>query len=327
MDLLDRYLAAVGLLLPTGQRKDIVEELRDVLLTRREERVAELGRPLAGEEEIALLRAFGHPLAVAARYAPQQYLVGPELYPHYVLVLKLLFAIIAVSAVIIGLVAETNQPGQPVQAILTALTALWRGTIEAVGVVTLIAAGLQHRNIRLKIVPDDWIPRDLPTLPKLRRETAFDHVAAIVALTVLVLWWSHGLPAQIPYVTDIPLKAGPHVQLTLAPIWTALYWPVLGLALGGIAARLLKLMGQAGAPSALALDLALHLAAVIVLGIALSAGDGIEVSAPGLADLAIHQIHFGVNLGVRIGLSVASVAAAGLAAYNAWRLYRARRWD
>src|SRR5580692_1113550 len=59
MDLLDRYLAAVGALLPGRQRADITDELRDVLMNRAEEKEAELGRPLKRKEEADLLRAFG----------------------------------------------------------------------------------------------------------------------------------------------------------------------------------------------------------------------------------------------------------------------------
>jgi hypothetical protein len=65
MDLLDRYLAAVAALLPKTQREDIVAELRDILLNQMEEKEAELGRPLTAKEREAVLKAFGHPIAVA----------------------------------------------------------------------------------------------------------------------------------------------------------------------------------------------------------------------------------------------------------------------
>ena len=67
MDLLDRYLGAIAALLPAGQRQDIVAELRDVLMSRIEDQAAAAGRPLDKAALEALLRAFGHPLAVAGR--------------------------------------------------------------------------------------------------------------------------------------------------------------------------------------------------------------------------------------------------------------------
>ena len=98
MDLIERYLTAVGVLLPRTGRADILAELRDVLINRREEKQDELGRPLTRDEDAALLRAFGHPISVAGRYGRQQYLIGPDLYPLYIVAVKVLVAIQAAGA-------------------------------------------------------------------------------------------------------------------------------------------------------------------------------------------------------------------------------------
>ncbi len=82
--LLDRYLYAVESALPQNDsRDDIVAEIRDGLQSQAETRASELGRPLTGDEEAALLKAFGHPRVVASRYQPVQYLIGPDLLPFY----------------------------------------------------------------------------------------------------------------------------------------------------------------------------------------------------------------------------------------------------
>ncbi len=321
MDLTDRYLAAISVLLPGRQREDISAELRDALMTRREEREAELGRPLTADDEVALLRGFGHPLAVAARYGEQQYLIGPELYPHYAFALKALLAIIALSAVIVGVQAQMISPGQPAVALVSALRVLWQGSISAVGVLTLIAIALQRWNIRLRVL-DDWNPRDLPKPIRFRRETRYHHLAGIIAHTLFVLWWTHALPFWIPYVTHIPLKPGEHLDVSLAPIWTTLFWPVLGLSLGVIAVRVLKLMGEPRARTAHGLELALQAPALVVAGLALGAGDWVRISASGLTAHALDQVRYGVNIGIQIGLIVLAVTAACLAAYDVWWLYR-----
>lgn len=324
MDLIDRYLAAVGVMLPSRQRADIAAELRDALITRREDREAETGRPLTEDEEVALLRGFGHPLAVAARYGRQQYLVGPELYPHYVFALKLVLGAIVLGAVAAGAAILAAGDGQPGPAIAAGLGVLWQGSISAVGVLTVVAAVLQRYNIRLKIL-DDWNPRDLPRPIKARRETGFDHVAAIVAHSLVALWWAHLLPFGIPYVTVIPLHGGQRLDLVLAPVWTTLYWPVLGLVLGSIALHGLKLMGKAQAKAAHGLAMVLHAAALGVALVALSAGDWIEASGAGLTAKALGEIHLGVNHAVHIALIVAAIAAAGLTAWDAVWLYRSGR--
>ena len=326
MDLIDRYLAAIGALLPKGQREDITAELRDAPMTRAEEKQAELGRPLSGDEEAALLRAFGNPLAVATRYGRQQYLVGPELYPLYIFVLKILLAIVAVSAVVTGVVTAAIHPGQNWSAVAAAQGALVRGAVGNVGVLTIIAAILQRQNLLPKFVAD-WNPKDLPKPLQRRsprRQTRLELAAGVVVQTLFVLWWTHALAIGLPYVASIPLKAGQSLELARAPIWNTLFWPVLGLALAVIALHVLKLAGRDRRRSAQALDLACQLAGLIVAWVALSAGHWVEVSASGIAAAALAKVDYGVNIGVKIGLIVVIVASAGRAAYEAWRLYRDR---
>lgn len=95
MDLLERYLAEVRRNLPARQADDIVAELRDLLLARAEEQEETTGNV----DWEALLRDFGHPLVIAARYRSHQWLIGPELYPFYLHFLKVVVAIVvAVSA-------------------------------------------------------------------------------------------------------------------------------------------------------------------------------------------------------------------------------------
>ena len=86
MTLIDRYLRAVRDHLPRPGQDDIIEELSDNLRSRFEDEEASRGRPLAEAEEVAILREFGHPMAVAARYRGDERtvtfgrrLIGPEL--------------------------------------------------------------------------------------------------------------------------------------------------------------------------------------------------------------------------------------------------------
>ena len=169
MDLYDRYLDAVAILLPKNQRSDITAELRDMLLNRSEERAETLGRPLTRDEEIALLRGYGHPLLVAERYGRQQCLVGPELYPLYAFAVKVQLAIIAAAAAVAGVIAGVFTPGNPGAGIGAGLGVLWNAGIASIGVITVIAWGLQRQNVRPGFL-DRWSPNDLPRRPRLRRE-------------------------------------------------------------------------------------------------------------------------------------------------------------
>lgn len=73
--------------LPRGERDDIVAELRESLQSRIEAREQAAGRPLGDDEMSSLLREFGHPLVVAARYGKGDCLLPAALVPHYKVVL------------------------------------------------------------------------------------------------------------------------------------------------------------------------------------------------------------------------------------------------
>ena len=99
MDLIDRYLVAVRRHLPRPLQKDIVEELAGNLRSEAEEAEQRLGRALTTDDQSALLKKQGHPWLVASRYLPQQYLVGPALYPYYrqALVIVLFWVVLPIS--------------------------------------------------------------------------------------------------------------------------------------------------------------------------------------------------------------------------------------
>src|SRR5882672_981392 len=88
MDLLDRYLQAVKKHLPWKGQDDIIAELRANLEAQLEDKQAELGRPLTIAEVEAWLKQMGPPMHVAARYQPQQSLIGPAVFPTYWFVLR-----------------------------------------------------------------------------------------------------------------------------------------------------------------------------------------------------------------------------------------------
>lgn len=319
MDLIERYLSAVRMLLPSSQRDDIADELRDVLMNRREEKAAELGRPLTRPEDEALLKDFGNPLAVAARYGRQQYLIGPELYPVYLLVLKIVLAVIAGSALITGVVNGVLAHGDPGPAIVAALGVAWTGSFAAVGSVTVVFAILERTNVRRKFL-DNWNPRDLPRLPpRRRRATWVDHVAGIVVNIIFILWWTRAIQLWQP---NIPLKAGQSLNVDLAPIWQGLYWPVLGVSAGVIAVHALKLLSPAPKRAAYALDILLQIAVLVVAGLALRAGTWVIVSGHGLTVAQLADVTLGVNIGAQVTLIVIVIVAAFTIAYDLWRLWR-----
>jgi len=105
MDLLERSLQAVGQYLPVKGKDDTLAELRENLLAQLEAREEELGRPLTQTEVASVLEKHGRPMLVAARYLPQQSLIGPGLFPIYWFTLKKSFPFVVLAYAITQIVA------------------------------------------------------------------------------------------------------------------------------------------------------------------------------------------------------------------------------
>lgn len=160
MDLIEEYLRAVAALLPRGQRDDIVAELRDTILSRKEEREAGLGRPLTSDEVEALLREIGHPVVVAARYGEgPQHVVGPVLYPYWLFAVK---AVLLIQAVLAGIVFVFSglAAGDVGYGLVRAVAVGVSGAATLIGFATIAAWLIERYRIRIDYL-DNWRVRDL----------------------------------------------------------------------------------------------------------------------------------------------------------------------
>ena len=320
MDLLDRYLAAVAALLPTAQREDIVAELRDTLLNQMEEREAERGRPLTANEREAVLRAFGHPIAVAGRYAASRTLIGPELYPFYMFAVKglliLAAAVTAIPLVISVIIGGENAAG----GLSHFLSGFITSAMTLIGVATVVAAGIERGWIPVGGLLD-WKVADLPSLGgqgKRKLKSRFEALFELAALLLFILWWTGAVEA--PWSPAI----GQHgLFLAATPIWTTLYWPILALAVLQAMASLVTLIRPDRVRTRAALDVAGDLAGLAVIAVLWRAGRLVEVATlgangPKAADIA--GLQASLDLSFHITIVVMAVIFLGKLAVSAWRL-------
>ena len=160
MDLIEEYLKAVAALLPRAQREDIIAELRDTILSRKEEREGGLGRTLTPDEIEALLREVGHPVVVAARYGEgPQHVVGPMLYPYWLFAVKVALVIQAVLAVIV-LVFGSLAYGDVGYGFARALAVGVTGSATLIGFATAAAWLIERHRIHIGYL-DNWRVKDL----------------------------------------------------------------------------------------------------------------------------------------------------------------------
>ncbi len=224
MELLDRYLQAIEFWLPKRQRQDIIAELSEDLLSQIEEKETELGRKLKDAEVEAILKRCGAPLEVASRYRPQQYLIGPMLFPIYRFVLAILLIGCVVPRYLIWLVFLLVDPAH--RGYLH-MENLWVTVLYFAFFTTLAFAIAERSGVKLEAL-NTWNPSKLPPVRHPNRISRLGSLLEIAAALVFNVWC-------VSVFWPRPVIDLYGAQLTLAPVWRIFFWSFLLLAAANIA--------------------------------------------------------------------------------------------
>lgn len=313
----ERYLHAVRRALPLAKADDIIAELRDVLSSQREDREEALGRPLTDDETAAMLKEFGHPLVVAARYRPQQWLIGPDVFPFYWFVMRIVVLVIVGVDIAAGIARFLFGNPSPWQILAQTVGSLSMSLLINVGVLTVIFAILERTGFPRDHVRQ-WKPQQLPAVEDARKsvwESAFEVAANVLAL----LWWV-GL-IHVPWG-----NVNGEFRMELAPAFDQIFWPVLIL----LAVRLVENLADWLRPGWTLTRGGLAVITTLV-GVGLAAWlyragppwvvvTPLHMPAQGAADLANS-----VNLALKIGIVAAGAVWAWQGVKTLWQLLRKRQ--
>ncbi|MBN2085616.1 MAG: hypothetical protein JW748_10385 [Anaerolineales bacterium] len=168
--LIDRYVKEVGRHLPRKTRSDVEAELHSLLSDSLRDRTAgkEPLDPAAMEaEQIAVLKAFGPPNTAADRYAPpRRYLIGPNVYDIYTIVLFSVWIAISAAVLLLAGLGALGGGGLAPQ-FGSYLSLYFQWLLAVFGSITLVFA------IVGRLLPEDapadekeevWDPRTLPAV-------------------------------------------------------------------------------------------------------------------------------------------------------------------
>ena len=252
MELLDRYLEGVRRHLPWKRQDDIIAELKANLESQLEEHEAGLGRPMTEPEAREWVRQLGPPYLMAAKYQPQQYLIGPTIFPMYRYVLRM----VLIWWLVIYCIANAVQIAfktPTVEAIGGAVLGLPGGLIIAAAWITLIFAAIEFisthypgRLPQIEKVYCKWMPEHLPAGPLKTagpgKPRSFAQAAAEAVVTFFLLVWVLLIPHH-PALLLGPgaryLEASP---FRLAPVWWTFYWWIVVINIGHLAWRVVDLL-------------------------------------------------------------------------------------
>ncbi|HEY6270075.1 MAG TPA: hypothetical protein VIX11_17370 [Candidatus Acidoferrum sp.] len=228
MELLDSYLRAVKRYLPRAQSSDIIKELSDDLRSQLEDKESSLGRPMTDEEVMAFLKQHGDPMTVARRYRQDSpsltiswELIGPELFPMYLIILSVNLVITLACVAIILLILHA-----PIRLDVFVFPVL----IQII-VVTLVFIGL---NLVRRKYPQPWYYPPAELSPMIPIPPAYS-IAGLILWGPVVLWW-----LAVPHFPSLILGSAA-AHLKLAPSWHSFYVPLLLVLLASISQRVISI--------------------------------------------------------------------------------------
>jgi hypothetical protein len=321
MDLLDRYLQAVKKHLPWQRQDDILAELRANLEAQLEDKEAELGRPLTMGESEDWLRQIGPPRQVAARYQPQQYLIGPVLFPTYWFVLRTaaFWVMIAYS---IGVAVQVAVRTPSWAAVFEGLLHVPEVLLTTAASVTLIFAVIEFLAARypgrwpaLTAFPSDWSPSALPPVGKEaargEKPRSRAHAVAEVIFSFLIVSWLLLVP-KYPHLLIGPgifhLDDSGHfsVPFQWMPVWHTVYWWIVALTVFQLIWRCIALYLGKWQQHRNAERTAVAALGLIPLGLLLSIGDHayITLKHPELDALRYGVALNSINISIHLSLLV-----------------------
>ncbi len=308
MTLVERYLRAVRFFLPRRQQDDIVRELSENLASEIEERSEMLGRELSEKELADILRRHGHPIVVAARYAPRQQLIGPVMFPIYLLALKLGLGVALAVTVIVAVIGAALRGGS-VPHFVDGMLAYPGRALIVFAWTTIGFAVVDMASSQTQLKPD-WDPRKIPDwmVGARRPDPLHDRIHAVVEVIfgILGLGWLLMVPTS-PWLAMGPLST----VLAFAPVWRIWYVPLVLVAVANLALDAYGLFHPTRTARRVTLKLAALACQLVVALMILSARVWV-VAGPAVRPEVVpaHQLPqllTWVNMGVAIGFGIVIV--------------------
>lgn len=242
--MIDQYVYDVTRRLPRGQRADIEQELRGLI----EDMLADRTGNIQKEDVEAVLTELGRPSELAAKYrGTKRYLIGPDYFDIYWLVVKIVTAATAFGitvALIVGLITEQPQNVWPVigQYFLDTFMAV----VQAFAWVTVVFAIIQRfakKGSAQKMkeeFQEAWKPADLPDLPAAKTRIGIAEPIAGIVFTVIVLVFLNVASHLIGiYVLTEPVTIIPIFNMH---VWYDMIWLINIMICLGVVKEVIRLL-------------------------------------------------------------------------------------
>lgn len=219
MQMIENYLNSLESYLPDDLKQEVRDEFGASIYEQFEEQQDSLNRELTQDEQEQLLLKIGHPMQVAARYLPNQKLIGESYFPAYKKALELALMIIFSIKILLAFPSIISDG----HIILSGFVLFWSLVDTALWVfayVTVIFYLMERFGFDLKYLYS-FAAKDLrarsPKLSLSRLETVFE----LLFLALFLAWWNN-MFSWTPtgkYTTTF-------LNVSLTEEWQAVFWTV-----------------------------------------------------------------------------------------------------
>ena len=191
MNLIDKYIAEVGKYLPRRNRADIEAEIRSTLEDMLDERKQGEG-PADEATVIQLLKEYGTPRKVAESYGTKQYLIGPRLYPTFILVTQIAISVLLVIMLVgLGLgLADSDLTGPSfLITVGESLLGMLSSLIAVFGNIVLVFAILERTlpAEEFENEVEEWDPEKVASEPDPDRVSFAEQIFSIIFTAALLI--------------------------------------------------------------------------------------------------------------------------------------------
>ncbi len=205
-DIINRYIAAVTKKLPAGQRADIEKELRGLIDDMLQERCG--GNAPTPKEVDAVLIELGPPEKLARRYNEHpNYLIGPEYYDTYIMIIKIVTACIAFGLLLANTILAVISPGENLfYTAWSFIGTTFMAILQAFAFITIgfaLAEYFKNRNIAHK-AEENWYPNMLPPVQPVQTEIKKGEAIVGIVFSCLILILFNFAPQLIGIYTFAP---------------------------------------------------------------------------------------------------------------------------
>jgi|LGOV01.1.fsa_nt_gb hypothetical protein len=207
MKLLERYLLQVEKYLPLKDRKDTLEELKNLLLEDIAERTAN-GQP-EEDAEYEVIKTFGDPRKVALKYRNDNAIISREMEPLLYLLLKIIIIVVPSSILLASIVGYLNSdvPFDFIDFLLEILFTIpdmFSAALTGVGTVFIIFAIIE-KYFKSYVIEElekegflgedgavEFDPKNLPKIPdSVYKVSIFESVIAIIGGIVFLYLFNY----------------------------------------------------------------------------------------------------------------------------------------